>query len=53
MRGVLWLAALTLAVPCAAQTGENCSWSPLELNRIAYVDGKGDPRIACADLRRH
>jgi hypothetical protein len=31
--------------------GEVWSWSPLELNRIAYVDGKGDLWIAGADGR--
>ena len=29
--------------------GEIWSWSPAELNRIAYVDGKGDLWIATAD----
>lgn len=29
--------------------GEVWSWSPMELNRIAYVDGKGDLWIARAD----
>jgi len=29
--------------------GEIWSWSPAELNRIAYVDGKGDLWIASAD----
>jgi len=38
-------------VPCAAQTGEIWSWSPLELNRIAYADGEGDLWVACADGR--
>jgi len=31
--------------------GETWSWSPAELNRIAYVDGKGDLWIARADGR--
>jgi hypothetical protein len=31
--------------------GETWSWSPAELNRIAYVDGKGDLWIAAADGR--
>ena len=31
--------------------GEVWSWSPAELNRIAYVDGKGDLWIALADGR--
>jgi hypothetical protein len=31
--------------------GEVWSWSPAELNRIAYVDGKGDLWIASADGR--
>jgi hypothetical protein len=29
--------------------GETYSWSPAELNRIAYVDGKGDVWVARAD----
>jgi hypothetical protein len=32
--------------------GETWSWSPPELNRIAYVDGKGDLWIARADGER-
>ncbi len=35
----------------APYDGEIWSWSPLELNRIAYVDGKGDLWIAFADGR--
>jgi hypothetical protein len=35
----------------APYDGETWSWSPLELNRIAYVDGKGDLWIAHADGR--
>jgi hypothetical protein len=31
--------------------GETWSWSPAELNRIAYVDGKGDLWVAHADGR--
>lgn len=31
--------------------GEIWSWSPAELNRIAYVDGKGDLWVAWADGR--
>jgi hypothetical protein len=31
--------------------GETWSWSPAELNRIAYVDGRGDLWIADADGR--
>ncbi len=31
--------------------GETWSWSPAELNRIAYVDGKGDLWVAGADGR--
>lgn len=31
--------------------GEMWSWSPAELNRIAYVDGKGDLWVAGADGR--
>ncbi len=33
----------------APYDGEVWSWSPAELNRIAYVDGKGDLWIASAD----
>jgi hypothetical protein len=32
--------------------GETWSWSPAELNHIAYVDGKGDLWIATADGQR-
>jgi hypothetical protein len=32
--------------------GETYSWSPSELNRIAYVDGKGDVWVARADGAR-
>lgn len=32
--------------------GETYSWSPAELNRIAYVDGKGDVWVAGADGRK-
>lgn len=35
----------------APYDGEVWSWSPAELNRIAYVDGKGDLWIASADGR--
>jgi hypothetical protein len=35
----------------APYDGEVWSWSPAELNRIAYVDGKGDLCIAGADGR--
>ena len=35
----------------APYDGEVWSWSPAELNRIAYVDGKGDLWIAAADGR--
>ncbi|MCA1561136.1 MAG: hypothetical protein LC753_08640, partial [Acidobacteria bacterium] len=31
--------------------GETWSWSPAPLNRIAYVDGKGDLWVARADGR--
>ena len=31
--------------------GETWSWSPAELNRVAYVDGKGDLWVARADGR--
>jgi hypothetical protein len=33
----------------APYDGEVWSWSPAELNRIAYVDGKGDLWVASAD----
>ena len=33
----------------APYDGETWSWSPLELNRVAYVDGSGDLWIADAD----
>ena len=32
--------------------GETYSWSPAELNRIAYIDGKGDLWVARADGER-
>ena len=32
--------------------GETYSWSPAELNRLAYVDGKGDLWVAMADGSR-
>jgi hypothetical protein len=35
----------------APYDGEVWSWSPAELNRIAYVDGKGDRWVAAADGR--
>jgi hypothetical protein len=35
----------------APYDGEIWSWSPLELNRVAYVDGKGDLWVAHADGR--
>jgi hypothetical protein len=35
----------------APYDGEVWSWSPAELNRIAYVDGKGDLWVAFADGR--
>ncbi|HJR61285.1 MAG TPA: hypothetical protein VJ813_17875 [Vicinamibacterales bacterium] len=35
----------------APYDGELWSWSPAELNRVAYVDGKGDLWIAHADGR--
>lgn len=35
----------------APYDGETWSWSPPELNRIAYVDGKGDLWVAMADGR--
>jgi hypothetical protein len=39
------------ASPIAPYDGEVWSWSPAELNRIAYVDGNGDLWIAAADGR--
>jgi hypothetical protein len=36
----------------APYDGETYSWSPPELNRIAYVDGKGDLWVARADGAR-
>jgi hypothetical protein len=47
--GKLVLHERTSAV--APYDGEVWSWSPAELNRIAYVDGKGDLWIASADGR--
>jgi hypothetical protein len=35
----------------APYDGEVWSWSPAELNRIAYVDGEGDLWVAAADGR--
>jgi hypothetical protein len=37
--------------PVPPYDGETWSWSPAELNRIAYVDGKGDLWVATADGR--
>jgi len=37
--------------PAAPYDGETWTWSPLELNRIAYVDGKGDLWVAAASGR--
>jgi len=37
--------------PVAPYDGETWSWSPLELNRVAYVDGKGDLWVAMANGR--
>jgi hypothetical protein len=45
----LTIHARTSSVP--PYDGEVWSWSPAELNRIAYVDGKGDLWIARADGR--
>jgi hypothetical protein len=45
----LTIHARTSGVP--PYDGEVWSWSPAELNRIAYVDGKGDLWIASADGR--
>lgn len=51
-RHVLKLHTLTIherTSPAAPYDGETWSWSPLELNRIAYVDGKGDLWVAAAN----
>lgn len=37
--------------PAPPYDGETWSWSPAGLNRIAYVDGKGDLWVAMADGR--
>lgn len=37
--------------PAPPYDGETWSWSPADLNRIAYVDGKGDLWVATADGR--
>jgi hypothetical protein len=37
--------------PSPPYDGETWSWSPANLNRIAYVDGKGDLWVATADGR--
>jgi len=37
--------------PAPPYDGEVWSWSPLELNRVAYVDGRGDLWVAHADGR--
>jgi hypothetical protein len=47
--GKLVLHERTSAVP--PYDGEVWSWSPAELNRIAYVDGNGDLYVAAADGR--
>lgn len=52
---VLRLGRLVLherASPVEPYDGEVWSWSPAELNRIAYVDGKGDLWVANADGSR-
>jgi hypothetical protein len=53
-RSSLHLGDLTLIVRDGPEPydGETWSWSPPELNRIAYTDGKGDLWIADADGRR-
>jgi hypothetical protein len=54
-RHVLTLEGLVLFEQTSDQPpydGETYSWSPLELNRIAYVDGKGDLWVARADGRQ-
>ncbi|MCU0249715.1 MAG: hypothetical protein MUE61_05875 [Vicinamibacterales bacterium] len=51
-RHVLTLGTLVLFERTSDQPpydGESYSWSPAELNRIAYVDGKGDLWVARAD----
>jgi hypothetical protein len=51
-RHVLTLLTLVLFERTSDQPpydGETYSWSPAELNRIAYVDGKGDLWVARAD----
>jgi hypothetical protein len=52
-RSVLKLGSLIMLERDGAEPydGETWSWSPAELNRIAYVDGKGDLWIARADGR--
>lgn len=52
-RSVLKLGPLIMLERDGAEPydGETWSWSPAELNRIAYVDGKGDLWIARADGR--
>ena len=53
-RHVLRLESLTLlerSGDTPPYDGETYSWSPAELNRIAYVDGKGDLWVAMADGR--
>jgi hypothetical protein len=54
-RHVLRLDALVLLDRAGDQPpydGETYSWSPAELNRIAYADGKGDLWVARADGSR-
>ena len=53
-KNVLRLGKLVLherASGVAPYDGEVWSWSPAELNRIAYVDGNGDLWVAAADGR--
>lgn len=45
------LVLLERVSPTPPYDGETWSWSPPELNRIAYVDRKGDLRVAEADGR--
>ena len=45
------LTLLERTAPAPPYDGETWSWSPAELNRIAYVDGKGDLWVAMADGR--
>jgi hypothetical protein len=52
-RSLLMLGSLTILEREGPEPydGETWSWSPAELNRIAYVDAKGDLWVATADGR--